>query len=58
MLIECKDCRGKVSNLAHHCPHCGRPNSEATKKQWMVVAVMLTIGLGLVAWRLSHQGAF
>lgn len=24
-VMECPDCGGKVSDLAEHCPHCGRP---------------------------------
>ncbi len=25
MLINCPDCVGAVSDMAFHCPHCGRP---------------------------------
>jgi DNA mismatch repair ATPase MutL len=27
-LIQCTDCKGKVSDLASACPHCGRPFGE------------------------------
>ena len=27
-LLECPDCKGKVSEIAPSCPHCGRPFGE------------------------------
>jgi len=32
-VVECPDCRGKVSDQAPACPHCGRPMGAATSER-------------------------
>lgn len=49
-LIKCPECRGKISEYAETCPHCGLPYQKVpnpAKKWWKVW--LLRIGLGLLA---------
>jgi RNA polymerase subunit RPABC4/transcription elongation factor Spt4 len=31
-IIECRDCGGRISKRASHCPHCGAPSIEEEKR--------------------------
>jgi len=40
MLIECYECKGKVSDAASMCPHCGAPSKAADNTMSVVVSDM------------------
>ena len=40
MLIECYECKGKVSDTAASCPHCGALPAESEKSLAVVVTDM------------------
>ena len=40
MLIECYECKGKVSDAASSCPHCGAPCREGDNTLPVVVTNM------------------
>ena len=47
MLIECRECRGKVSTSARFCPHCGARHFRfpAWPRWTGVAAVILVVAI-------------
>ncbi|MGH6983799.1 MAG: hypothetical protein ACREEI_06195 [Stellaceae bacterium] len=44
MLIECRECRGKVSTNARFCPHCGaRFFNRPRWRRWIFYAVIVAV---------------
>lgn len=49
-LVKCPECRGKISQYAKTCPHCGLPYQEVPNPAKNKFKVWLTrIGIGLLA---------
>lgn len=61
-MIECPECRGMMSSLAHACPNCGYPNiamqaqsigvlAKTVRSRWMVLTVsgLVLLLIGYVA---------
>jgi hypothetical protein len=49
MLIECYECKGKVSDSAASCPHCGALSKEGEKSLQVVVTDM-DMNFGSIFW--------
>jgi hypothetical protein len=49
MLIECYECKGKVSDSAAACPHCGAVSQEG-EKSLPVVVTDLDMRFGSIFW--------
>ncbi|MDE2228564.1 MAG: zinc ribbon domain-containing protein [Alphaproteobacteria bacterium] len=44
MLIECRECRNKVSTTARFCPHCGaRFFAYPRWRRWIIYAALFAV---------------
>lgn len=71
MVIDCRECGGKVSTEAAACPHCGaptaqRPSDSGTKSKTRrrgiggsalrIVGLVILIVAAFIAWKLARPG--
>lgn len=60
-LIQCHECKGKVSDHARTCPHCGAPVIATIKRKEKAALVDLGIRIvgaivvGLIVWFAFRQ---
>ena len=55
-LIQCHECRGKVSNYARTCPHCGAPviatikRRQKAERRFLLVKIVIVTIMAVVLW--------
>ena len=43
-MVECSECKGRVSGKAWRCPHCGKPETKIPVWPWHMVSVFSVLG--------------
>ena len=57
-LVKCSECKGKVSDTAASCPHCGSPVSAApaTKGSGLAAVLVWSFALVVLVWACVPDG--